>query len=93
MAEMGKKEKLLKIQEDIHKLQLLMLEFDDIKFKRDQLFIDILKRLGKVSKMDLVKKLEGDRTSFYELKGATWSTEKSIEWLKAWFDEIAKNVK
>ena len=93
MVEMGKKKNLLKVQEEMHKLQLLMLEFDDIKFKRDQLFIVILKKLGKISKMDLVKKLEEDRNNFYELKGANWTTEKSLEWLMVWFDEIAKAVK
>jgi hypothetical protein len=93
MVAMGKKEKLLEVQKEIHELQLLMLKFDDIKIKRDKLFLNILRKLGKIAKVDLIKKLDEDRTIFYERERLSWTTDNSIEWLNTWFDETAKKVK
>ncbi len=88
---MGRQEELLKVQKQIHDLRLLIIEFDEIKFKRDRLFKSILKNLGKIAKKDLEKQLQVDQTAFYKRGGKKWTSEYSMQWLMQCFEVISKS--
>lgn len=88
---MGRKEDLIKVQKLIHDLRMLIVEFDDIKFKRDRLFKSILKDLGKIAKKDLEKQFEIDQLAYYKRGGTMWSYQHSMDWLMQCFDTIAKS--
>ncbi len=88
----NKKEKLLITQQELIKLEHLLVDISEAKRKRDVLFRQIVVDLGKLMRKDYWKQYEEWCQSVFDTKGII-EPEEAIEWLRSIFQQCADKLK
>ena len=76
------KNKLLNIQNDINDLKVFTNKINLLVQERDENFLEIVKSLSKIMKIDLEKLLEQDRAVFYKTVNVIWTVRDSLLWIE-----------
>jgi len=89
---MGKKERLIEIQDSLFDLEHLLVDISETKQKRDKQFKMIVKALGDLIKKDFWKEYELWRDGVLSERGII-EQEVAMVWLRNMFQQVADKLK
>lgn len=87
------KNSLLKIQNDIHKLEHILNILTKYQKERDNLFESILTDLSKITNKDYQTILKTEQANFLMRTNKIWSVKQSFDWLINQFNDVIDKVK